>query len=334
MPFLFPGTMARRALVLAHHRYFKIIVPSHDVSAAPSPQDTLIEQQKDAVRESLEAYTFLSQGWGYLASFLRGTQAYLARQALSETVDQLSDELKKKIKPSKNLSEGGLAKYRDLLALQGPLIGAILSPALIIVIENFELVNDNNKLYLNTIIFSFPILKEFYNTQHGWFYFDRSNFAKLFHNLLNPVRLLDDFLLFLKKSLIRTIEIGSTKFEESGPIRKVLKGGVSFLFSVIEIPVKALSTITDIPYQILKACYYAPQGLVSLFKKKQNYDTNKYTIILKANDADQIDAWIQPPSDPSLSSTAQTLKLTKLDPKELRKENLVLVSYWIVTNFR
>lgn len=281
MPFFFGKTMAERALAINE----KVNWMQRE------------RKEAEAVRKAQDAYDFFCQqngGLAYLASFIPGSEAFKARRLLSAAVDNLSGILIKEISQKEEDSFTFARRPALSLSLRGPILGAILSlPFKAFADTHAEHVHkyDKNKKYpWGRIFSSFPIIADI--AEEGSLR-RRDKLTNLIHTLFNPVRLVEQSLEFLHKAVNRLIEMGATETPDrkAGPGRKFAKGLVAALFVIVSVPVKIVSAITDIPYQVVKNGVYEPLKFIATALKKN--DNKVDGAILKEDEADKVKEWTQ-----------------------------------------
>jgi len=287
MPFLFPKTMAQRSLEIYNN-----LASIDRSSLRQSNMPQKLRETEGNVAASLEAYDFFCQkyfGLGFVASFIPGTEAFLARKILSGEVDQFSNKLIRKLKTNRN----SLEKRYHITLLRGVVAGAVLGEVLGVLIDILQPYRNKERQYdlklsFKKLISYLPFLQDiYYVDSNRTAHLKADMLANLIHTLCNPVRLVDDFLSFLNKAINGIIEIGSEKYKESGAIRKGLKLFVGVVFTVINFPMKILKAIADIPYQILKNVIYDPLKFIASFLKKS--DENLDQLIINNEDSDAIE---------------------------------------------
>lgn len=298
MSFLFPKTMAKRAVALSKTKSFNY------------------GTQYPSLQTAINAYDFFCHqygGLGYFISFvLPWTQAFKARMILSNTTDEFSKDMR-------DYAKRNNGKTLDILAMRWLMAGAILKEckdALIIIgllipslligqAENsFENYDINQKKSFKALLSNFPIFSDIFLYNCNDFFSRRSNksiIGNLIHTLCNPLKLVDEFAITLKESIDRVIDIGSKKGESPGVIRKGLKIFVAAVFTPILSATDTVSYLTDIPYKILHKVIYEPLVFVAEAWKQKKEDRDK--AIIKGADVGQIQAWI----NPKKSSTAEVM---------------------------
>ncbi len=293
MPFLFTKTGAERALCV----YEDLDCLARDYYSAMTPT---LRASRATVEASLEAYDFFCQkyfGLGFVASFIPGTEAYQTRMILSGEVEQLSRLLTEKLNTEANMGQGARERYRDRMTARWLIVFLILDLPSRIRMDAFVFWRREMHRYSNLESFKklasyLPVLSSIYDVGPIFgatsFYPYNLMIDQLINILCNPVQLVDHSLWFLLSALNRIIEIGSEKYQESGPIRKALKGFVGVVFSAIMLPVRTVSAITDIPYQVLKWVIYP--SLQFLAASLKQMIRNEDQIIVEHRDAAAMEA--------------------------------------------
>ena len=265
MPFLFPETIAQKAL------------------------DSSMWVGTDNVKASLKAFNFYCQkylGLGYIASFIPGTEAFQIRRILSGEITQLSSIIEVLMVTSTfdNYPYGYLWRKELMLSLQG-ITGMALGLPLRMIMQirvPYQLSLRNNQSSVKELISYFPLLNNIYYVSMGDAKLRSNIIANLIHTLCNPVRLIAGFLFFLNRVIDRVMEIGLETHAKPGIIRASLKRLVGIIFTAISIPIQIVMRVADIPYQILKNIIYAPLkflglSLIQVFK-------NEHCILAKKED--------------------------------------------------
>ncbi len=287
MPFLFPKSRAHRAVYVAIGLYSLQLHPNRINLVG-------VQQGRAAVEASLEAYDLFCRkyfGLGFVASFIPGTAAYQARMILSDAIEQLSHLLVEKINTGTMKRENAREYYHYLMMLRGSIVFSILRRLSEIRRDAFSpwrySMQFNRQESLKILATYLPVFRYICHV-HGFsghisIRINWDRIAELIHTLCNPMRLVDDTLQFLLSVVYRIIEIGSVKDQESGPIRRELKHFAGVVFLAIKLPVAIVSTITDLPYQVLKHVIYAPLQFLALSLKQML--RNEDPIIVEHNDA-------------------------------------------------
>lgn len=265
MPFLFSKSMAERATKVSKRLLWE------------KPSTETLHRSKEAFDYFCQQYG----GLGFIASFLPWTQAFKARMLLSDEVDRFSKHVRER------LMAGSLELMSEKMSLYGPILGSILSMPFKLTHEitsgPFIYFDENKKKPFLKLLSLFPIVKDIKKdikkNEHG---------SNLIHTLCNPVRILEDFLFFLNQLANRVIETGSEQNSKPGLGRKFLKGAVGVLFTVINIPVKTVSAITDIPYQVLKNGVFEPLKFLATAWENKAKTKGEDGVIIKSEDFDLI----------------------------------------------
>ena len=223
------------------------------------------------LQNSFNLYEFCSKqyfGLGSLLQFIPGTNARRARVQLSNELEPALQSLKKDFSYKPASVGFGVRKefyWFKKLSFQLPLysylnFGLIFS-ALDEIADGYVRIGMviNLKMPLIRIAFNFPILRDiFFVDEDRKIQFRSTPFKNLVHSLLNPARIVDNFLEFLHLSIFRILDIGSQRQANSSIPRILLKGLAGVIFGTLRLPVKIIKHTVDIPLSIVDTLIITP----------------------------------------------------------------------------
>ncbi|MDP1602501.1 MAG: hypothetical protein Q8M03_04480 [Legionella sp.] len=248
--YLFPGVMYER-LRRANHKY-----------PAICRGVVLLSLQKTYQTYKLSTKQYL--GFGSLLQFIPGTNANNAREKLSNELKPVMNIMIEELAKRLAWFDGELILFKTYSYLY-PLYSYLnIGPFfkfLNDVLYGFDKpgVEQNRNMPLIRLIFMLPILIDIFE-------FDASEKIRLqqnaltniIHTVLNPVRLIDNVLVFLHQGINRILNIGSERYDYSSLLRILLKSIPALFFGFVKIPVKALKHTIDILLEVVKVLTIDP----------------------------------------------------------------------------
>lgn len=334
---IFAKTMAER--VISVNSGFKSYHP-----VPPVPQQ--IPEAKMAILKSCIAhYDFCCQkygGLGFVTSFVPGTEAFLAREFLSELVDEYLNDLRKELTsiPQKEYGADWYKARNDMASLRGVTSWAALEESLRKVVDEtrgtyqFDLTfsysyftehQRNKKIPFIVLLSYFPLISNLFyhfsndseimlkrmggaqdrDEDQGGYRDEVIRISSIIHDILNPVLLLQQAWYFLNLIINRALEIGG-KRDDYSKIRGGLKFFVAGVFAIVALPLAVVGIIADLPYKMLKHLVYNPLKFIISSIKKKNDGMDE--VFLKTQDMQNIEQLVnqvkeEKQSEPSLSTT-------------------------------
>jgi hypothetical protein len=237
-------------------------------------------------------------GLGYIASFFKGTNAYHAQQTVKQNIALLPSSWLREAKISCSITRNGDFRNTDQHHIYGWIkkqaflknalwniltfgwLGNILSQ----VKETFKYllyfrVCYDTKISLKRIISYLPLLSCcYYADENGKAHINPTILEDLIHAILSPMLLIEQTLFFIRETLFRIFDIGSTKNEKCHGLLNCCKFGITLIYVVFLTPIKIIGAITDVPYQILKHFVYNPIVFIFSSIRQAFSDMQKFSM--------------------------------------------------------
>ncbi|WP_347251935.1 hypothetical protein [Legionella sp.] len=231
------------------------------------------------IQNSYEIYEISTKqylGFGALLQFFPGTKANLARRQLSNELDPAIQSLKEDFHKHSGQEFYWFRKYSYLLPLDSYLNFGFLFKTLDDIADGFMRsgIGVNEKPPLIRIALMLPILKDIFWVNSDSEVVLRENALKnILHSILNPVRIIDDFLNFLHQGAYRLLDIGSERSMHSSLTQVLAKEAVGLFFGLIKLPIKIVKHAIDFPLDVFNTLIISPivhvtQSIQDTFKNR------------------------------------------------------------------